>query len=386
MKDYYNILGVRKNASAEEIRQAYRALAVKFHPDKNNGQRFVETFKDINEAKQVLLNEERKREYDSLFVEEGPRDFFNRIKGMPTRVKEMRQGRNKSHFIKRSTNKKIAVLASVSVLFAVAIIFFSKSERNETIPHLTVYPSAEPQTNDANKNAIAAAEKPAGKDNDKNEGGESEEYPSIKVVEEPAGAEVKPTPKPEKAAGNFLPAPAGKKEIITIVEEEKRPAEKTDIKNKGSKSEEYPLIKTLSEPAIAEVKADPKPKDNAINMAASQKKNEIKTIIAKATAPAAKSKALPIPDLTKIKRQLTRADMNSVLRNISSEKARLNNKSNCVQIRKTVTSNVENAFKLAEFLSRSGYIISGRETVSGTIDKIKIDAGEGCIKVTVGTF
>ncbi len=66
-KDYYKILGVSKTASQEEIKKAYRKLAVKFHPDKNAGNKQAEEkFKEINEANEVLGNEEKRKKYDEL--------------------------------------------------------------------------------------------------------------------------------------------------------------------------------------------------------------------------------------------------------------------------------------------------------------------------------
>ena len=54
-KDYYKILGVKKDASADEIKKAYRKLAVKYHPDKNAGNKAAEEkFKEANEANEVL--------------------------------------------------------------------------------------------------------------------------------------------------------------------------------------------------------------------------------------------------------------------------------------------------------------------------------------------
>jgi len=61
MKDYYKILGVSKNSSPEEIKQAYYKLAHKYHPDKGGDGR---KFKEINEAYQVLSNPEKKKQYD----------------------------------------------------------------------------------------------------------------------------------------------------------------------------------------------------------------------------------------------------------------------------------------------------------------------------------
>ncbi len=60
-KDYYQILGVAKNASAEDIKKAYYKLAHKFHPDKGGDEK---KFKEVNEAYQVLSNKEKRGQYD----------------------------------------------------------------------------------------------------------------------------------------------------------------------------------------------------------------------------------------------------------------------------------------------------------------------------------
>lgn len=61
-KDYYNVLGVSRSATQEEIKRAYRRLAHKYHPDKDGGDE--EQFKQVNEAYQVLGNETKRAQYD----------------------------------------------------------------------------------------------------------------------------------------------------------------------------------------------------------------------------------------------------------------------------------------------------------------------------------
>ena len=75
MEDYYKILGVNKTASQEEIKKSYRKLALKYHPDKNSGNKSAETkFKKISEAYTVLSDEQKKAEYDNPnpFANMGP--------------------------------------------------------------------------------------------------------------------------------------------------------------------------------------------------------------------------------------------------------------------------------------------------------------------------
>lgn len=78
-KDYYAILGVSRDATEKDIKKAYRRLALKHHPDKNDG-KDSERFKDITEAYVVLSNPQKKQQYDNPHTSSPPfdiSDFFN---------------------------------------------------------------------------------------------------------------------------------------------------------------------------------------------------------------------------------------------------------------------------------------------------------------------
>ena len=75
-RDYYEVLGVKKGASIDEIKRAYRKLAVKYHPDKNPGDKQAEErFKEINEAYAVLSDPKKKEQFDQF----GSTNFHQRF-------------------------------------------------------------------------------------------------------------------------------------------------------------------------------------------------------------------------------------------------------------------------------------------------------------------
>lgn len=89
-KDYYKILGVEKSATQDEIKKAYRKLAMKYHPDRNpNDKTAEEKFKEITEANEVLSDPEKRKKYDALGANwkqyqhtgGGFEDFFSQFGG-----------------------------------------------------------------------------------------------------------------------------------------------------------------------------------------------------------------------------------------------------------------------------------------------------------------
>lgn len=75
-RDYYEVLGVSKTATPDEIKKAYRKLAIKYHPDKNPGDKAAEDkFKEAAEAYEVLSNPEKREKYDQFGHAMGPQGF-----------------------------------------------------------------------------------------------------------------------------------------------------------------------------------------------------------------------------------------------------------------------------------------------------------------------
>ena len=63
-RDYYEVLGVKRDASKDEIKDAYRKLAMQFHPDRNKDPGAEEKFKEISEAYAVLIDNQKRQQYD----------------------------------------------------------------------------------------------------------------------------------------------------------------------------------------------------------------------------------------------------------------------------------------------------------------------------------
>jgi DnaJ-class molecular chaperone len=81
-KDYYEILGVKENASEAEIKKAYRKLALKYHPDKNQGDKKAEEkFKEVSEAYYALGDPKRRKEYDNIKKMGGYTGDFSEAQG-----------------------------------------------------------------------------------------------------------------------------------------------------------------------------------------------------------------------------------------------------------------------------------------------------------------
>jgi curved DNA-binding protein len=99
--NYYEMLGVTKSASSSEIKQAYRTLAIKYHPDRNLGNKAAEEkFKDINEAYEVLSDQTRRVQYDQSlnrknFINKAGLGNFGRSNGAGVRATAENRSRSR---------------------------------------------------------------------------------------------------------------------------------------------------------------------------------------------------------------------------------------------------------------------------------------------------
>jgi len=84
LKKYYDTLGIPMNASPEEVKKAYRKLALKYHPDRNNGKEAEENFKKINEAYSNIVNPKQDKSASEFSAHHGHdfSDFFDPFNGM----------------------------------------------------------------------------------------------------------------------------------------------------------------------------------------------------------------------------------------------------------------------------------------------------------------
>jgi molecular chaperone DnaJ len=98
-RDYYNVLGIGRTADADELKRAYRALALRWHPDRNPGDAVAEQrFKDINEAYRVLGDPELRARYDRLgplFTEDGRPPRPDEVSDVVSRVWDNLWGRRR---------------------------------------------------------------------------------------------------------------------------------------------------------------------------------------------------------------------------------------------------------------------------------------------------
>jgi len=124
MKDYYYILGLKSDASLDEIKKAYRKLSVKFHPDHNEGDKFFEErFKEINEAYKILGNEYKRKIYDVEFSHKTYSGFENTYRTQNQEEEFETKNESKSQSKSTSSTSKSNRAFISFIFFGVASLF-----------------------------------------------------------------------------------------------------------------------------------------------------------------------------------------------------------------------------------------------------------------------
>ena len=160
VKSYYNTLGVREDASIEEIRKAFWRLSQLYHPDVNHGQDSEETFKEMSGAFDVLKNEEKRKKYDlsrhrntiddvfnptnrtysngfTGFTKEDLENMFRQGFGEEMFNRSFRYSRDKSEYNQRKNDKETLRRVFVSI-FCTGLILGALG--NEYVTDLDIYP------------------------------------------------------------------------------------------------------------------------------------------------------------------------------------------------------------------------------------------------------
>ena len=134
MKNYYQILGLNRDADLFEIKKAYKKLAIKFHPDKNNNDSFFEErFKEILEAYETLSDIERKKAYDSkydiLYNNGNTKHQSNKGTNKDSRSKYKTSSNNRD--TKKKTRKNyLGYIIALLIFFTIKHFFFDLNSDN----------------------------------------------------------------------------------------------------------------------------------------------------------------------------------------------------------------------------------------------------------------
>lgn len=344
MKNYYDILEISVDASKEQIKEAYKKLAVLYHPDKNlNNSSTVELFKDVNEAKQILFDDVKKAEYDLILTDWVLAHHKDNFKRKTKLEKVQNYGSNLD--LKSKTLGKFALLGVAAIIITLFIVNYPEDKIVSKPKYLSNRPEATPVSTMETGKEISNT--PAIK----------QEEPKHVAAAKPVVQEIVPVSKTVEPAKEDV---IRQNEIAALQIAEKDKIEKMKTEKAIAAK------KVAAQDAISKEIA-------ARNIVA--KDNNAKEIITK-----------DVVEETIAREQLSPQEMSKIINEIKREKTRTHNSSNCIQVCKTRNSNVENAFDIARLLGQEGFIIAGRETVRGDNEGVQIDASGSCIRIVIGVY
>lgn len=140
MKDYYYILGINNDATEADIKKAYRKLSLKFHPDKNDGDKFFEErFKDINEAYENLIDSNRRRLHDSILYSSNFKSSQNVTSNQPRKEEQQRKQESKEPKKKQFyadnyfSTKNILIIITSIIICCIIKVKYDLSQKSSQI-------------------------------------------------------------------------------------------------------------------------------------------------------------------------------------------------------------------------------------------------------------
>lgn len=143
MKNHYDILGISRDASPEQIKTAYRKLSIKFHPDKNQGEEFFsDMFKQINEAYTILYNPNSRKVYDiQLYKFEHPDPIYQKVYQEPKPTTQPNPSPKNNYSEPedkwvpvRKWREKRNILLIVNIILISIAVLFPKKKNNSNLP------------------------------------------------------------------------------------------------------------------------------------------------------------------------------------------------------------------------------------------------------------
>ncbi len=360
MKNYYDILDLTQDASKMQIKEAYRSLAKKYHPDSNNGSdQQSDLLKEVNEAKDVLGDKFKKLEYDQSLIQYKLSQIFNH-QSQPPQSDYFAKGSDREYSVRM---QKPAIILGLFLLLAIFMLYLFPIKDNE-------WEMA--QVDNTNATEVYYASNGV----DDLFGREGNTQPATYQINETAQI-LEPLEKSEKT---FVATPIESTERLNE-DNNALTAERLTVAASPAKNIVATLpVKLLKTSTVNlnEIHATKKQTESILHLPTKDVMPDI-----------SKETVLPIKPIITKKPSYTmnEQDMAKVLSRLEVQKLRFNNTTKCIQIAKTGTSNVANAFDMADFLTRSGYAISGRKIVGSSNKGVAIDIEKsGCITLIIGSM
>lgn len=333
MKNYYDVLGINQDASKEQVREAYKKLSARIHPDKNDGDNyFSELFKNINEANQILSDHHKRTEYDFKLNKFQSKNitwqFHNEHKQNAPGAKAKK--------IQQAKKLLMVVLGAASIVGLGGLIF------------LFISIAQEDSLQAVSKSDLAGVINIEGLKNDSI-------ITEAKVATPPVPGIVKTLEEKEAAHEQFATAAS------TDLEKELAPTRYIDPLPKFANEKEKPATSNDYKNRASELAGNrPMPVDNA--------------------------GAKVLPEKSVLPMQMSETQQAEILNTVVNKRINLGSSVNCVRILKTKNSNVENAFEVAAYLKNKGFVIAGRETINKQVQGTQVNITPNFIIVTIGSY